>query len=1238
MRVRAFLPALAALLLWASSAPPGTPGADSPSGPGLSGALAQSASPERPGESRSPAARALPAQLDSLALRCDSLHAAARFPAADSLATQGLQMVEALASEDDPRPAAWLRRKAKTSMELARLAEAEDFSRRALAREAERGEAGQPGILEALRVLYEIQREQDQTAEAETTAQRSLSLSRKLFGPGDVRTAEDLWAMAQVHLLRDDRAEGSRLLEEAIHLVEQQRTADDELLGELLCDKAMIASWNGHHPEAAALGQQSLEILERHWGPDHPKACTPLLSLSVSYRRLGDFPRAEEVCRRALRVRLLTYGPEHPLVAATLNNLGVLLAARGKYAESAEALERCLDIRIATSGERHRETIRTMTNVAATLATAGKHGEALQFSRRAAALAESVLGPEHSLTAFALNGLARGLRSRGSIDEAEVLYRRILRIEEHAEGGRPQDPGLAQRELAVCLILQGRLEEAQEHLERAIDAATAVYGPDHFQVARHQRYLGHLLLGLGRAEQGRAILEHSLSVLEQQYGPVHWALLPSLEGLTHAHLILGDLEAARGFAERAVAIGDSLCRRQSGLPVARELVTTLLADIAVDAAAQAWPHALAQGMRATDVALHVLDEVYPASSENEALIYGGLPRRALGVLLATLESTPAVPDTAVAEVFGLAVRTHGQILDRLAQRRQLLEASPARLASGELFRTYSTAAQRVANLLLRGSGGDPEAYRAELARAHAEKEAADRALSEKSLSLFAGAHLLEAEQGACADSIAAVMDAGMTLVQFVRYAALADPRRPPADNRMTVTSWVTNTADERYGAFVLAKTRVHTWRLDFRPIGSAARVDSLILAYRRSIDEIRGGQRPSARQEAEFRAVARELHDQIGPPLWDILRAGAPPAAHGKRPGLVRGTPGPADDSPGFAMLVPTSLLHLVDFNTLLSADGEAAIERWRLHYLSSATDLLRLAREARGAGGSGPRAGALEADARGPGRPHGSGLLAVGNPAAAATSSALSSSSQMRGAPALPAPPATAAENADAPNQELLACLRAGQALPPLLGAEQEAQAVAGLFRQTRGDPAAILIREAASERAVTEALPGKEIVHLAAHGFFCEAGAFRDPETGENLVSPLVLAGIVLAAESPAEDGVLTAQEIAGYDLRDLDWVVLSACGSALGTILPGEGPCGLRRAFEMAGARTVLMALWRVDDLAMRELMERIYAGRLAGRSTLDAVRDAELARLRDCRARWNRIHPALWAGVIAEGDWR
>jgi CHAT domain-containing protein len=108
---------------------------------------------------------------------------------------------------------------------------------------------------------------------------------------------------------------------------------------------------------------------------------------------------------------------------------------------------------------------------------------------------------------------------------------------------------------------------------------------------------------------------------------------------------------------------------------------------------------------------------------------------------------------------------------------------------------------------------------------------------------------------------------------------------------------------------------------------------------------------------------------------------------------------------------------------------------------------------------------------------------------------------------------------------------------------------------------------------------------------------------------------------------------------NLDGLDWAVLSACNTGLGEIQSGEGVFGLRRAFQLAGARTVIMSLWQVDDSSTRLWMQDLYRARfLHGAATSDAVRTATLSALSHRRTAHLSTHPLYWAAFLAAGEWR
>src|SRR5262249_20794375 len=118
-----------------------------------------------------------------------------------------------------------------------------------------------------------------------------------------------------------------------------------------------------------------------------------------------------------------------------------------------------------------------------------------------------------------------------------------------------------------------------------------------------------------------------------------------------------------------------------------------------------------------------------------------------------------------------------------------------------------------------------------------------------------------------------------------------------------------------------------------------------------------------------------------------------------------------------------------------------------------------------------------------------------------------------------------------------------------------------------------------------------------------------------------------------------ILTAEEVASLNLEGVEWAVLSACDSGLGELKSGEGVFGLRRAFQVAGVRTVIMSLWSVDDQATGQWMRALYLARLQKHlDTADAMHEAGLTMLRDRRAKGQSTHPFYWAAFVAAGDWR
>ena len=924
-------------------------------------------------------------------------------------------------------------------------------------------------------------------------------------------------------------------------------------------------------PEADAAFQEALVAVEREIGT--LAAANLLLGWGGYFQSRGDWAAAIERYQKALELT----GPRSLSAAHALVGLGYTRAKMGDMEAGEEILRQALAIQ--------EELAPGTTEVAETLNKLGVlarwRGD-LDVAREHLTRAEELqrrLAPGSAGLGRVFINLGNVAQVRGDYEAAESFHRQALAIFEKIDPYGGAVAGCLQN-LVNVTVQRGDLATADDLLRRILDLQER-RGASDWESWSSLTNLGHIAVERGDLEAAEIHYRRALAIQEKKSSPNERELALSLGNVGELAILKGDLATARDYLGRAQAIEESLAPESLDAAAGLENLAHLemkggdpaKAEELLRRALALFEKQAPESLEASLVLRHLGEVVNHRGRPGEAV---ALHRRAVSI-----QSRLALGSTEVAETLyylGRAERRAGQIeegirdlcraVDALDQQRTRLGGTP------EARTSFEATLGEYYHACLEG--------RIELGQPAEAFHVVERSRARSFLDLLAERDLRLSD---LPPDLAA--ERRYINTEYDRVQAELAPLKAGQDD-----AEIERLTAELHGLRVRQEEIFDRIRRESPRSAALQRPEPLDLAgVRAALDsgtvllEYAVGEERSwlfavdASNLSVFPVAlgAQELRKEVESFRLLLKDPGSDDAEIKKRSRrlydlLVR----PAEERIAGAqrlLVSPDGPLHTLAFAALMKGD-RYLVERKPIHNVLSATVYAELARSRRPAN---------------PGEEQ--RLAAFGDP--------------------VYRPPAP-----DAADPEVREAVRRGLALVPLPFSAREVKSIAGLYPQAE----VYLGRDATEERAKSLG-PEARLVHFACHGILDE----RFP-----LNSALALTLPDQKAGSQ-DNGLLQAWEIFESVRLDADLVTLSACDTALGREMGGEGLVGLTRAFQYAGARSVLASLWSVADVSTARFMQSFYGHLRGGKTKDEALRAAQIESLRDS-------HPFHWAAFQLTGDWR
>ncbi len=1073
-----------------------------------------------------------------------------------------------------------------------------------------------PTVLNNLAFLFLEKKDYDKAKDCFVNALKSYRIMHMEESPNFASTLNNL---GFVFLKQYDYTKAEEYFAQALEIKDRTIGKYDIDYVDTLNDLGSVSLKKANYSKAEDYFKQALDLGKKINDGSHIAYIDSLRGIAITYEHTGDYSKAEEYFKQALDLKKKVLGHNEPEdYSIFLNDLGTCRLEMGDYIKAEEYLKQALEIMDSGAGRNSLQYAKALYNLSQIYLTNANSSKAEKYAKQALEIMDSAAGRNSPEYATVLYNLGSTCQSIGDYIKAEEYFKQALEIIGKTLGKSHPEYACRLTPRGMLYHVIGDYIKAEEYFNEALEIIGKTLGKSHPEyiislngLARisevkddltvaEQYYLEALELGSSAVVKGDqsltikqsvAITLDNLATLHYDTGDMalaqtlfhraleiwhqiqgeknHPATLRAMKCLGLIYQRRGDYTKAEEYFNEALEISSKAGGDSQGL--------IMMAELKVRKDDQ--KEALALFNHAAIIDNAMIANIFPVVSDRSRMAYIERTLRVhLYQFLSFVIQHYSSSQEAVHAAADLVLRRKAIGLEAILSQQSALLGDKYPDLKEKLYQLNNVRdqiSQKELSRIDELSNVDLAGLNQSLKELKESREDLEIELSRN----IGEIKLQRLLRSTTIQDIANTLPQGTALIEFIQlhvYNFTSTDDRP---------HW----KDPHYIAFVLRGAKPTD--VSIVDLGEVYPIDNLIAKFRRSFQDVT--------YRNTISCCGYALRKILFDPLLNVI------------------------SSANQLLIAPDGELTRLPFGLLPLDEGKHLIQDYSITYLNSGRDLVRLSL-AHGGGSSDP--------------------VVAANPnfdlkETKSTRLKVEESHSSR-------------TNENEQNEQDIPEDLNTIYFPQLEKTQIEGELIGNLLGVKP------LTRDEVLESEV-RARKSPQILHLATHGFFFASSpqhieleelntsvkklnrGSRAISTWTKLSNPLLRSCIALAGantrakggELPKEagDGILTAEDVTSMDLTNTELVVLSACETGLGDVHTGEGVFGLRRAFVIAGAQTLVMSLWKVPDEQTRELMSLFYEYLLEGQSRSDALRNSQMA----MRERYPD-NPEYWGAFICQGD--